>query len=84
MKGNAAIDDGNFIFFTEDEMQKFIQAYPSYSYLVKKFMGSDELINGYHRYTLWLKNVNPNDIRDNSEIIKRVENVRKFRNESKK
>ncbi|MDO9152114.1 MAG: hypothetical protein Q7U47_00105 [Paludibacter sp.] len=84
MKGNAAIDDGNFIFNAEIEAQEFKTKYPEQAYLVRKFIGSDELINNYHRYCLWLKDAKPNDIKNNSEIKSRVEGVRIFRESSPK
>jgi hypothetical protein len=84
MKGNAAIDDGNFIFDSDIEAQEFKTKYPEQAYLVRKFIGSDELINNYHRYCLWLKDAKPNDIKNNSEIKSRVEGVRIFRESSPK
>ncbi|MDP2067598.1 MAG: class I SAM-dependent DNA methyltransferase [Lutibacter sp.] len=84
MKGNAAIDDGNFILNTELEAQEFKTKYPEQAYLIRKFIGSDELINNYHRYCLWLKDAKPNDIKNNSEIKSRVEGVRIFRESSPK
>jgi hypothetical protein len=84
MKGNAAIDDGNFLLFTEEEKNAFIQKYPEQAHLVRKFIGSDELINSYHRYCLWLKDATPKDIKENPEIKKRIENVKRFRTASKK
>ena len=84
MKGNAAIDDGNFIFKTQIEADDFIRKYPEQAYLVRKFIGSDELINNYHRYCLWLKDANPNDIKNNTEIKDRIDKIRKFREGSPK
>ena len=84
MKGNAAIDDGNFIFNSDIEVEEFKTKYPEQSYLVRKFIGSDELINNYHRYCLWLKDAKPNDIKNNSHIKSRIEGVRKFREFSPK
>ena len=83
MKGNAAIDDGNFI-FTEQEAKDFLNKYPSSQHIVRKFIGSDELINKFTRYCLWLKDATPQEIRNNPEISRRVESVRKWRSESKK
>jgi type II restriction/modification system DNA methylase subunit YeeA len=83
MKGNAAIDDGNFI-FTEQEAKDFLNKYPSLQHIVRKFIGSDELINKFTRYCLWLKDATPQEIRNNPEISRRVESVRKWRSESKK
>ncbi|MGD9730751.1 MAG: DNA methyltransferase [Desulfamplus sp.] len=84
MKGNAAIDDGNFLFSNEEEVKEFISQYPDSSHLVKVFMGSDELINSFKRYCLWLKNASPEEIRKNPLIKQRIENIKKFRAKSKK
>lgn len=83
IKGNAAIDDGNFI-LTEQEAKNFLDQYPSLEHIVRKFIGSDELINKFTRYCLWLKDATPQEIRNNPEISRRVESVRKWRSESKK
>ena len=84
MKGNAAIDDGNFIFNSDTEVEEFKTNYPEQSYLVRKFIGSDELINNYHRYCLWLKDAKPTDIKNNPDIKSRVERIRTFRENSPK
>ena len=84
MKGNAAIDDGNFIFNSDTEVEEFKTNYPEQSYLVRKFIGSDELINNYHRYCLWLKDAKPTDIKNNPDIKSRVERIRTFRESSPK
>lgn len=84
MKGNAAIDNGNFLFSTEEEANSFKTKFPEQAYLVREFIGSDELINNYKRFCLWLKEANPNDIRFNPEIKHRVENVKAFRLKSPK
>jgi hypothetical protein len=84
MKGNAAIDDGNFLFKTEEEAINFKEKYPEQSYLVREFIGSNELINGNKRYCLWLKDAKANDVSSNSEIKQRVEKVKLFREKSPK
>lgn len=84
MKGNAAIDDGNFIFKNETEAIAFKNNYPELAYLVKKFIGSDELINNYHRYCLWLKDADPNVVKNNPIIRERVNGVKRFRENSPK
>ena len=84
MKGNAAIDDGNFLFNTEEEAVNFKTKYPEQSYLVREFIGSNELINGNKRFCLWLKEAKENDITSNPEIKQRVEKVMLFREKSPK
>jgi len=83
-KGNAAIDDGNFLFFTEEEAILFKTKYPDQAFLVRKFIGSDELINGNSRYCLWLKEATQSDIENNIEISRRVKNIKTFRRKSPK
>jgi hypothetical protein len=84
MKGNAAIDDSNFLFATENEANEFKAKYPKQAYLVREFIGSDELINGFKRFCLWLKDAKTSDIETNSEIKKRVDKVQVWREKSPK
>lgn len=83
MKGNAAIDDGNFL-MNYEEANVFRNEYPEQAFLVREFIGSSELINGNKRYCLWLKEASIKDIESNPEISKRVENVKNFRLNSPK
>ncbi|MEA2091890.1 MAG: DNA methyltransferase, partial [Campylobacterota bacterium] len=84
MKGNAAIDDGNFLFSTDEEANKFKIKYPEQSYLVREFIGSAELIKSNKRYCLWLKDAKLSDIETNPEILERVRKVKAFREKSPK
>lgn len=84
MKGNAAIDDGNFLFNTEENAINFKIKHPKQAYLVREFIGSNELINGNKRFCLWLKDSEASDIISNPEIKQRVENVKLFREKSPK
>ena len=76
--GNQPIDDGNYL-FTEEEMQAFIKIEPKSEKYFKKWLGSKEFINGYHRYCLWLGDCSPKELRSMPECLKRVESVRQFR-----
>jgi hypothetical protein len=80
--GNKPIDDGNFL-FTDDEKQAFIQTTPASRPLFRKWVGSHEFINGYHRWCLWLGDASPSDLRSMPEVMRRIENVRRFRLASK-
>lgn len=84
MKGNAAIDDGNFIFDSEIDAANFKNTFPAQAYLVREFIGSEELINNKKRYCLWLKDANGDDLENNPEIKQRIERVIVFRNKSPK
>ena len=84
MKGNAAIDDGNFIFSTEEEANNFKEKYPNQSYLVREYTGSSELIKSTKRYCLWLKEAKTEDIESNPEILDRIKKIKAFREKSPK
>jgi len=81
--GNQPIEDGNYL-FTEDEMKDFIRKEPKSEKYFKKWLGSQEFINGYYRYCLWLGDCSPKELLDMPECMKRVENVRQFRLSSKR
>jgi len=71
--------DGGFLVMNELERQELINNYPQLSYLVKEFIGGEELINGLKRYCLWLKDVKPETLQNNSFIKNRLAGVREAR-----
>ncbi|MCL2710785.1 MAG: hypothetical protein FWE95_07880, partial [Planctomycetaceae bacterium] len=80
--GNKPIDNGNFL-FTKKERKEFLRQEPQAKKWFRPWMGSDEFINGYKRYCLWLGDCPPSELRQMPEVMKRVEAVRKFRRDSK-
>ncbi len=74
--------DGGYLILDEEEQRKLIDATPTAEKFLRKFIGSQEFINGGHRWCLWLKDAAPSELRAVPEIIRRVEQVRKFRLES--
>ena len=80
--GNKPIDDGNYL-FTSEERLAFLAIEPGAASLFRRWIGADELINGYERWCLWLGTVSPHELRATPEVMKRVEAVRIFRKKSK-
>lgn len=76
--GCLPLDGGNFI-FDETERNEFIQEYPYLSNLMKKYIGSSELIKQDYRYVLWMNEADYSEHKDNPVISERVEKVRNFR-----
>lgn len=76
--------EGGYYIFTDDEKNAFLKKEPSAQTYFKKFVGSDDFINGYTRWCLWLHDVSPSDIRKLPECMKRVNSVHDYRLESKK
>ena len=78
VKGSQPTDGGGLL-FKADEGEAFMARYPQLAYLLRKFVGADEFINGKYRYCLWLKDVDPSEYEDNTEIQERLKAVRKMR-----
>jgi len=80
--GNKPIDDGNYL-FTVQERREFLREEPQAKKWFRPWIGSDEFINGYKRYCLWLGDCAPSELRQMPEAMKRIEAVRQFRLASK-
>ena len=81
--GNQPIDGGNYL-FTEEEKEEFIRKNPQSAKWFRPWMGSDEFINGYRRYCLWLGDCSPAELKQMPEAVKRIEAVRQMRLASKR
>ncbi|HEY8228886.1 MAG TPA: DNA methyltransferase, partial [Rhodanobacteraceae bacterium] len=80
--GNKPIDGGNYLFTTE-ERDAFIARGPASAKWFRRWLGSDEFINGWERWCLWLGDCPPAELRKMPEAMKRVEAVRDYRLASK-
>ena len=80
--GNKPIDDGNYLFTTE-EREQFLKREPNAKTYFKRWIGAQEFLNGSERWCLWLGDCKPNDLASMPEALKRVEAVKKFRLASK-
>ncbi|WP_343030382.1 type IIL restriction-modification enzyme MmeI [Vandammella animalimorsus] len=80
--GNKPIDDGNYLFSTE-ERDAFIALEPASAKWFHRWLGADEFLNGYERWCLWLGDTPPAALRAMPEAMKRVQAVKKFRSASK-
>ncbi len=80
--GNKPIDDGNYLFTTE-ERNAFIQLEPQSEKWFRRWLGADEFLNGYERWCLWLGDCSPSELRAMPEVLKRVQAVKTSRLASK-
>ncbi|MDP4734914.1 MAG: class I SAM-dependent DNA methyltransferase, partial [Limnohabitans sp.] len=80
--GNKPIDDGNYLFSTE-ERDAFITLEPKSEKWFRRWLGADEFLNGYERWCLWLGDCPPSELRAMPEAMKRVQAVKKSRLSSK-
>jgi hypothetical protein len=80
--GNKPIDDGNYLFTTE-ERDAFIATEPASAKWFRRWLGAVEFLNGYERWCLWLGDCPPSELRAMPEAMKRVQAVKAFRLASK-
>jgi len=80
--GNKPIDDGNYL-FTPKEKAEFMKQEPAAKEFFRRWVGSEEFINGIERWCLWLGDCPSEKLRDMPLAMARVDAVRKFRLASK-
>ena len=76
--GGKPVEGGHLI-FTEAEKAEFLEKEPRAEKYFRPFMGSDDFINGRGRWCLWLLGASPAELRSMPQVMRRVEEVRKFR-----
>ena len=80
--GNKPIDGGNYL-FTPEEKAAFLKEEPAAKELFRRWIGSEEFINGIERWCLCLGDCPPEKLRVMPHAMARVEAVRKLRLASK-
>lgn len=80
--GSMPRDGGGFV-ITPEEREYFIKKEPMTEKWIKPYIGAVEFINNKKRYCLWLKDADPQEISKSKLIMERIEQVRKFRSNSK-
>ena len=80
--GSMANDDGYLTFPSTQEKDKFINKEPNSEKYLRKFIGSEEFINSNVRWCLWLKDIDPGELKRMPFVLERVNNVRKSRSQS--
>lgn len=81
-KGSMPIDNGNFIFTTE-EKDRLIAESPNLAQYMHRYISARDYINGGEpRFCIWLDGVSPKEYRNNNEVMRRIHNVQEFRQNS--
>jgi hypothetical protein len=76
--GNKPSDGGHYI-LSEAQKNELLRIEPGAKLWLRRYTGSEEFINGKMRWCLWLKDIEPSELRNLPEVLKRVEAVQKFR-----
>lgn len=80
--GSMPRDGGSFT-LTEEEKDMLLKKYPFSKPWIHEYVGATEFIRGKKRWCLWLLNAEPNVLRKCPFVMKRIEQVRDFRLNSK-
>lgn len=81
--GNLPID-GGFYLFSDSEKEEFVKIEPASAKYFRKWLGSEEFLNGWQRWCLWLGDANPSDLKEMPEVLKRITSVKEMRRASKR
>ena len=80
--GSKPVDGGNLILTTEQK-DDLVKTCPASIKYIRRFIGSEEFINGQERWCLWLKDIDPSELRLMPELKERIERVKVMRSSSK-
>ncbi|MFV1589922.1 class I SAM-dependent DNA methyltransferase [Phaeobacter sp. JH20_39] len=82
IKGSAPTDGGHLL-LSRQEVQ-VLELSDELSGIVRRFLGSEDSINGKLRYCLWMKGVDLDVLSSNAQLSTRLSSVREMRGESTK
>lgn len=76
--GNMPLDGGHLL-LSDDEKNEFLIIEPKAARFIKPLISAYEFLNGEKRWCIWLVDIEPNELKQLPEVLKRVEAVKKFR-----
>ncbi len=79
--GSFALDDGNYTLSGTDREQ-ILAENPDAEKFVRPFIGGQEMLHSIKRWCLWLEGAQPSELRALPAVLRRVEAVKKWREES--
>lgn len=79
--GNKPVE-GGFLILSNEEKNSLLSSHPCASNFIRPFMGSKEVVNGFHRYCLWIREDKSLEALKIPEIEERINSVKEFRAKS--
>ncbi len=80
--GNMPNDGRGNLLLNQEARDALFASWSHADKYVRRFVGAKEFINNKARYCLWLKDSTPSERRQSPEVMRRIEAVRKAREES--
>ena len=84
LKTGVQMIDNGILTFTTNEQHAFLAAEPEAAPFFRRYIGGDEFINGFHRWILYLRDINPAELRRLPMVSERVAQVRAYRAASRR
>lgn len=72
-------NDGQNLLLNPEEYQELISREPLSKQYIRKFLGAREFLNNIERWCLWLKDVEPNNLKNLPLVKSRINAVKEFR-----
>lgn len=76
--------DGGFLILSKEEKETLVKDFPEVSHYIKRYVGSDDSINGFERYCIWVEDSEYADAVKISPLQERFDGVRNMRLKSTK
>ena len=70
--GNLPRDFGHYIFKTDEEMYDFVSREPKAQKYIYKYIGSEQYLNGKHRWILYLKNCPLSELNEMTYVKEKI------------
>ena len=78
LSGNKPTDGGNLVLSSE-EKNRIVASHPAAAKFIKRYVGSQELINGCDRWCIWVEDTELAEVQDIDEFHLRFDAVRQLR-----
>lgn len=76
--------DGGFLILSKEEKEDLIASYPESAIYIKRYVGSDDSINGFERYCIWVEDFQFEEAEKILPLRQRFEGVKNMRLASSK
>ena len=80
--GSMPNDGGYLSDYSEEDMNSIICNYPLAKKMFRPFLGASEFLHGKKRFCLWLKDINPSDIKKVKPVMEAIQRVKEMRSSS--
>ncbi|MDE0152701.1 MAG: class I SAM-dependent DNA methyltransferase [Gammaproteobacteria bacterium] len=84
LKTGVQMIDNGILTFEESEKEEFLAIEPEAAPFFRCYIGGDEFINGFHRWILYLRGINPTELKRLPQVAERVAQVRAYRAASRR